>query len=520
MDRTNDGRNPKKVIVIGSGIAGLTIAAYLAQDGWDVTVFEQNDDIGGVTGGFRHEDFRWDFGQLLLEGFGPGEQAGRVLDELGIRNEVPMENRDRVYSFPDFTIAPPDEYRGPWWRKNFFAGLFPEEKRGLDRYYRYYRRFMGVLTLARKSAEARGIRKAALTAVMYTRLLPMLPKAKWNAERMMDHFFSSEKLKAAFLSILADFTVKPSQFPGLGVASVNPEPAFDKRVPLDIGGGARQPSYVFLSGGCRSLVDAMAAKIRSAGGVIRTGTAVESVIVKDGRAAGVTTADGEVRRADLVVATGGAKETFFGLVGRDTLPEEFAAFLDGLALMESIFMVHLAVDFDPSPHQASGVAYYYLTYDIEDGVDKVLSGLYHGGSDGFVVCIPSYYSPDMAPKGCHAVTVYTVAPDTLAQGEWETEKDAWAEKLLDLAEEKIPGLREHELYRKVIAPPDFRKLTHTQHHAFGGCAPVLGGKGVPFKTPMEGLWFAGAQSESGAGMNNVMEGARRAVRLIRKAEKD
>ena len=510
-------RGGKTAAVIGSGIAGLTVAAYLADDGYAVTVFEQNDDIGGVTGGFEHEGYRWDLGQLLLEGFGPGEQAGVVLDELGLRDAVPMENRDRAYSFPDFTIAPPEEYGGPWWRKDFFADRFPEEEKGLGRYYRYYRRFMGVVTLARRAEAARGIRKAGLTARMFARLLPLLPRAKWNAERMMDHFFSSEKLKAAFLSILADFTVKPSQFPGLGVAAVNPEPAFDRRVPLEIGGGARQPSYVFLRGGCRSLVDALAGRIRSGGGVIRTGTAVESITVENGRASGITVSGGETQPADLVVATGGAKETFFGLVGREALPEKFAAFLDGLALMESIFMVHLAVDFDPSPHQASGVVYYYLTYDIEDGVDKVMNGLYHGGSDGFVVCIPSFYSPGMAPAGCHAVTVYTVAPDTLAEGDWETEKDAWAEKLLDLAEEKIPGLRAHETYREVIAPPGFRKITRTEHHAFGGCAPVLGSKGAPCETPVRNLWFAGAQSESGAGMNNVMGGARRAAMKIRES---
>ena len=37
----------KKAIVIGSGIAGLSAASYLAQMGVDVTVLEKNIHIGG-----------------------------------------------------------------------------------------------------------------------------------------------------------------------------------------------------------------------------------------------------------------------------------------------------------------------------------------------------------------------------------------------------------------------------------------------------------------------------------------
>jgi phytoene dehydrogenase-like protein len=46
-----------RVVVVGSGMAGLTAAAYLARDGCDVDVFEQADHIGGVTATLRKEGF-------------------------------------------------------------------------------------------------------------------------------------------------------------------------------------------------------------------------------------------------------------------------------------------------------------------------------------------------------------------------------------------------------------------------------------------------------------------------------
>ena len=42
-----------RAVVVGSGMAGLTAAAYLARDGCQVDVFEQADLIGGVTTTFR-----------------------------------------------------------------------------------------------------------------------------------------------------------------------------------------------------------------------------------------------------------------------------------------------------------------------------------------------------------------------------------------------------------------------------------------------------------------------------------
>jgi phytoene dehydrogenase-like protein len=65
-----------------------------------------------------------------------------------------------------------------------------------------------------------------------------------------------------------------------------------------------------------------------------------------------------------------------------------------------------------------------------------------------------------------------------------------------------------------MAPPDFRARTHLDHHAFGGIAPLLGAWRVPHRTPLAGLWFVGAQSESGGGVNNVVPGAFKTARRI------
>ncbi len=52
----------KSVIVIGSGVAGLSSATFLAKAGYDVTVLEKNDSLGGRARVWETEGFKFDMG--------------------------------------------------------------------------------------------------------------------------------------------------------------------------------------------------------------------------------------------------------------------------------------------------------------------------------------------------------------------------------------------------------------------------------------------------------------------------
>ena len=56
----------KKVIVIGSGIAGLAVSIRLALKGYNVKVFEQNSYPGGKLSSFSIKDYRFDAGPSLF----------------------------------------------------------------------------------------------------------------------------------------------------------------------------------------------------------------------------------------------------------------------------------------------------------------------------------------------------------------------------------------------------------------------------------------------------------------------
>jgi all-trans-retinol 13,14-reductase len=507
-----------KIIIIGSGMSGLTAGAYLAKAGHQITIYEQFDSPGGVTATVKQDGFGWDIGPLLLEGFAPGDKARLILEELGVSEQVPAVHEDRGLSMPDFALWKPDEYQGPYWRRERLKELFPDESEALDRYYQFYDQMMNLMGLVRQSESSSGLSGLWTKARLWLAFQGVKSRADWSATRLMDEYFKSPVLKTVLLGIVADYVTAPSEFPGLGVPSIHLETAFDKRIPTFPNTRSAQTAYTYIIGGCQTLVDAVMGVVTDNGGKVLTGTTVARIVLDHGRAAGVQLADGSTESADLVLASGGMKEVYFDLVGRNFLPEDFIKQVESNRMMESVLMVQLGIDFDPTPYQPAALCYYYKTDDLEGAVKRLRSGDYHEGKEGFLIYVPSIHSTSLAPEGKYAVTVYTVAPDTLADGSWSDQREELADKLVAEAEAYVPGLREHTLTRLILTPQDFRKRTHQNHHSFGGVPPVMGNKPPAFKSPIPSLWFIGAQSESGGGVMNVMVGAQKVAKRILSGE--
>jgi len=495
------------VVIIGSGMAGLTAGATLARAGHSVTVLEQASQVGGVTAAFEQDGFRWELGQLLIEGMGADEPVGAVLANLGVLSQIRAVKDDRGYVFPDFELRQPAEFGGLRWRMERLQREFPGEARGLARYWQDYVRFTRLMTFVRRMGRASGLRARYWQVRLLGSLLPFLTRQNWSAERLAADYFTSEKLRCVFISILADFFTPPSQFQGLGIFALNSETSFDKRSPKTIAPDAEQVYLYSLPDGISTVAAALARQIEAHGGQIYTRRPAAKVQVVGGQVQGVVDAAGERIPAEAVVASGAAKETFFRLVGEEYLPAEFAAKVRSLPLMDSVFMVHLGIDLDPAPFLLGPTTYFYGTYDVEGSIAEARQGIYHEGRAGFVVHVPTLLSPERAPAGHHALTIYTICPNRLAQGTWAERKDYFADRLIGCAERYLPGLSGHVKTRAILTPEDFQARTFCDHHAFGGLAPIMGAARLAHKTPVPGLWFVGSQSESGGGVNSVIPAA-------------
>jgi len=492
-----------KIAIIGAGLGGLTFGAFAARDGHQVEIFDKNFAPGGVVALLEHEGYKFEQGPLLMGDMMPGESLYELLKELGITLETVRADRDIV--MPDFDMIKPRDFGGKYWRKERLKGLFPEDAAGIEKYYQVYDHVMYLRWLGRQPQ--------TLLIKLRTKLamLKLAPYAKMNADEFTRHFFKSEKIRTLFTGIFADFCADPKEVQGLGVIFMNFETAFDMRIPMEepkrYNGG-----YCYFVGGCQKLPEALAKYIEDRGGKFHYGTVAEKVLIENGKAVGIRLEDGTEVKADMVVGCGAGKDFFENMVGLEHLNEEYKQILSTYRPMEAVFMVHLGVDYDPMDYMRSALYYCYGMYDLSAATEKLRTNVYHGGDDGFLIFVPNHHAPDFAPEGKHCVTLYTVCPDSLSEGDWDEVKEHYADRMIQLAEKHLPELSRHVVTRKIMTAKDYRVYTHMAKSSFGGVVPIWNQKNPPHITGIPGLVFVGQQSENGGGVGAVMAGAREAYR--------
>ena len=59
-------KNTTKVIVIGAGLGGVSAAISLAEEGYDVAVYEKNSHVGGKLNVLKKDGFSFDLGPSIL----------------------------------------------------------------------------------------------------------------------------------------------------------------------------------------------------------------------------------------------------------------------------------------------------------------------------------------------------------------------------------------------------------------------------------------------------------------------
>jgi protoporphyrinogen/coproporphyrinogen III oxidase len=84
----------KKVVVLGAGISGLTIAYLLNKDGYDVTVLEKKDGPGGSIETKTEADYLFDRGPN--SGLETHPLIGQIVNELGLQNELVYASREAI----------------------------------------------------------------------------------------------------------------------------------------------------------------------------------------------------------------------------------------------------------------------------------------------------------------------------------------------------------------------------------------------------------------------------------------
>jgi len=74
--------------IIGSGFCGLSTAYYLRNTPLDITILEQNPDVGGLSSWFKQKNWDWNLEFLIHHWFTSDKAIWDLVRELGLEKEL------------------------------------------------------------------------------------------------------------------------------------------------------------------------------------------------------------------------------------------------------------------------------------------------------------------------------------------------------------------------------------------------------------------------------------------------
>ena len=505
-------------IVIGGGHNGLVNAAYLAKAGKKVLVLERRPVLGGASvteeifPGFKFTVFSY-----VVSLFRPEIIRDLDLTRHGLMI-LPLEST--LTPLPDGRYL----YRGP----DHYATYREVSKfspRDADAYEDYSRSMYFMAKAVKYILSAVPPNPTSLNPGDLRGLLDMArhflkldDEQFYTLVRLMT-MSSADFLQRWFESEPLLGTLSASGIIGTFLGPRSPGTAYVllHHYMGEIDGNFR--AWGFAKGGTGGIANAIAEAARSLGVEIRTEATAGQVIVKDGKATGVSLENGEEIYAKVVVSSLDPRGTFLKLVDPAYLPEEAISAVKKYVYRGSSGKVNLALDALPELKCLPGVgAHLRGAISISPSIDYIERAYDQAKYGEFSqrpyidMIIPSMIDPDMAPPGKHVMSCFVqYAPYELSEGTWDEKREAFGDAVVDTLSEFIPNLKNIILHRQVLTPLDIERTTGlSQGNIFQGELSLSQlyflrpGPGLAkYRTPLRGYYQCGSGTHPGGGITGA-----------------
>jgi len=447
----------KRAVVIGSGPNGLAAAITMARAGWEVTVHEAAETVGG---GVRSDE-------LTLPGF--VHDVCSAIHPLGRESpffrdlELPVQ-----WAQPDAQVAHPlDDGTAVMTERSIFAtadGL--GEDRGA--YVRLFNRVVSGWSDYEPVVLGPFLPRPnrLLHAVDFSAMRAGLSSARGLAKR-----FRSEPARALLAGHAAHSMLSLETRPSGGVG-------------FFLIATAHVCGWGFPRGGSQRLADALAERLEELGGEIRTASQVD-----------------ELPRADVVLADVVPRE--LARIAGNRLPPSYVRALGRYRHGPGVFKLDWALD-GPIPWTAADCRR-AATVHVGGTFEEIAASERSPGHERPYVLLtqPSLFDDSRAPPGKHTAWAYCHVP-------FDSDEDM-TDRLEAQVERFAPGFRDLILARSALGPAD---LEQRNRNIVGG--DINGGtmdlrqlffrpvrKLVPYRTPLQGVYICSSSTPPGGGVHGM-----------------
>jgi len=476
------------VIIIGSGLGGLTAGAKLVKEGKSVLVLEQHDRPGGCASTFKRRDFTMEVGLHEMDGLHPRDIKKRIFDDIGLGEQVTFLPVPEFYRFINerYDLVIPHD---PEEAKVLLKKAFPGEEKGIDDY------FYHVLNVRRVMVAHKGTPDRSVGV-------------------FLDEIIGDEDLKIVLLGNLGYYHDDPYSLSWLYY--LNAQGSY-------YGGAAS-----FIQGGSQCLSDALSDLIKEQGGEVRLNQLVTSLDYQGDKVSGVSFKEmkgknkGQIEQATAPqFIMNGSIPGLCGLLSKkDATP--LRSSIRDVAIGPSLLTVYYG--FNKSLKEIGNKNYSTFIYDESVKSQKDILG--NNQSDfstrSFTFVDYGLVDSRLAPEGKSVGAVcaidYPSDWESLERSEYMRMKEDVADIITSRLEKILPGFREAVEYVEVATSLSVERFTLNPKGAVYGFAQHPGRSLDYLNTLPENIFIASAWGKIGGGFSGAMVSSyMTAIDLLRKS---
>ena len=468
----------QRVIIIGSGMGGLSCGVVLAKNGYEVTVLEQAHQLGGCLQCFSRRGARFETGMHFIGSAAEGQTLDRLLQYLEVKKDIQLSplNADGY----EVIALNGRRYRYAQGREAFIRQMseyFPQQHDNLVRYFDLVQQVAGASTLhSLKHAES----DAAINTEYQLR----------SVNEVIDSVITDPELAKVLVGSLPLYAAERDKTPFATHAFI-----------MDF----YNQSAFRIAGGSDNIAKSLIGTIEKYGGRVLSDSKVTRIVCNDTQATGVEVNGSVFMPADYVISDAHPMRTL-ELLDTKLIRPAFRQRINSMPQTVGGFAVYLEFKDKAVPYQ--NYNFYGYNSDTPWNCEHYDELSWPKGYLYMHFCenLSSPLSPHYARTGVilsymqmKDVEQWAGAKVGQRGADYEAFKQRKAEKLLASVERQFPGLRDNIKHYYTSTPLTYLDYTGTECGGMYGVAHDirLGAAGrVPQRTKVPNVFQTGQNINS------------------------
>lgn len=482
----------KKIIIIGSGISGLSAGCYSQMNNYNTNIFEMHNIPGGLCTTWERKGYKIDGCIHWLAGSGPKNNFNNIWHELGILKELEFVNQDEFIRIKDNGNEELIIYTDVDKLETHLLESAPEDKERIKEFTNAIRIFSGFNLPIDKAPELFNLFDKVK---IFGKILPFIKILGKYKKKTLNDFASEFKNPSLRNKFHLIFDI--SEFPLL--ATIMTLSYLNNK------------SAGFPIGGSLNFSRTIEKRYLDLGGKICYHSKVNEILTKNNHAYGIKLEDGAEHYADTIISASDGYNTIFNLLNGKYIDSKIISYYEKLPIFPPLIQISLGVNrnFKDEPHS--------IIFSLDKPIDIA-------GTIRNQIALRHYcFDPTLCPENKSVLTItfqtnFKFWKNMYSNEEfYKKEKDKIAFTVIDKLENHYKGIKEKIEVVDVSTPMTYERYTGNWQGTYEGWLLTNNTMNLKMKKTLPGLknfYMIGQWVEPGGGIPPAALSGRNVIQII------